>query len=286
MLVATEITKRLLIWGVLAVSVVPRQHIDRYRWSIGGSLSLSFRKLLLSICGVNLVRFVLKDSHIRLHFRVLTDVLGIIQQFGNSFLCFLTPYILQTWLAPLINIGGRPGASLMSPLYLSTVLSASSVLLARLYHPNFWSLRKIGNAVSSPPVLTTLRMFNTVSTQGGHHDGRGNIMSQTLMVIEYWFIATQIACAIGFALDRRNDKTEYNQLDELLAGFREIAFVSDWLRVCGHAMFVNQLDELYLASSSGPSSGRTERGASGDDVETDHGAEFTSLVRRPTVGSA
>ena len=263
MITAFEITKRLFVWGVVAISVCPRQHIDRGRWSIGGDLSHSFRKLLLTITAMNFARLVLNETDIRSYFQVLADGLGVMQQLGCSFLCFLTPYILQTWLAPLINIGGRPGASLMKPLYLATFLSVTSVILVRTTHTNFWCLRKLGSAISAFPVLKTLDMFSRVTTRsagGTEHDGRGSIISQTLKIVEYWFLIIQLLCALGFAFDRNNLPEEYNQIDHVLSAFREIAFISDWTRICAHAIFINQLDELYLTSpraSSGGSTGRS-----------------------------
>ena len=151
MIPSDEIFKRLFIWGVAAVAIVPRQHIDHTRCSIGGSLSYSFKRLLIGLLVINFVRLLLKDTSIKHEVQLLRDILGIIQQVGNSFLCYLSPYILQTWLANLINLGGRPGANLMPALYVSTILSVSAAVLTRKIHSNFWALRKLGNAISSVP---------------------------------------------------------------------------------------------------------------------------------------
>jgi len=282
MIVAYEFTKRFLIWGVVAVALYPKQHIDgNSSWrffSIGGSsLSYNYKRLLLAIASINLVRLVLKDSRIKLHVRVFADALGLVQQLGHTFLCFLTPYLLQTWLAPIVNLPGgrRPGSNLLSPLYLSTFLSALSVVLVRASHPNFWFLRKLGNVASSPPVLSTLTLFNSVTTPrvGLHHDGRGTIISQTLAAVEYWFVATQLLCAVGFAFDRRvQDPAQWTQLDQLLESFRQIAFVSDWTRILAHSVFINQLDEMYLASSGGRRSSAGGGTASNGERTTASGA--------------
>lgn len=98
MLVAEEITKRLFICGVCAIAVIPRQHIDRTRWSIGGgSVSHSFRKLLLAATALNLLRFVCLLVEIP---RIISDILGVIQILGLTFLCFVTPYS-QSHVPPL-----------------------------------------------------------------------------------------------------------------------------------------------------------------------------------------
>lgn len=198
MLPPDEITKRLFIWGVCAVAIIPRQHIDRTRWSIGGGdISHSFRKILLASVVLNVMRLACKLCGLP---RWMCDILGIVQIVSLSFLCFLTPYILQTWLATRINIGGRPGANLMLPLYLTALLSVSGVALSRLIHPNLWSLNRLANVVTGPPVLSTLKQFNTVTSIGGHHAGRGSILCQTLVVVEWWHMITQLLCAVGFFL--------------------------------------------------------------------------------------
>lgn len=242
----SEITKRLFIWGVCAVAIIPRQHIVRTQCSVGGgNMSNAFRKLLLASVTLNLVRLVFRLMGVP---RLISDIVGIVQVVSLSFLCFLTPYILQTWLAPRINIGGRPGADLMLPLYLTAILSISGVILSKLVHPNLWCLNRLCNVVTGPPVLRTLKMYNS-ATSLGDHAGRGTILCQTLVVIEWWHMLTQLLCAIGYAaLDRNKAVSEYTLLDVVLKGFHDIAFSSIWTRVMAHAIFINLLDELYLTS--------------------------------------
>lgn len=256
--IATELGKRLFIWGVLAMVVIPRHHIDRTNLSIGGNLSHSFRKLLGASVVLNLGRLACKLNG---HVRWLADILGIFQVVSLSFLCFLTPYVLQTWLVTRINIGGRPGANLIGPLYGTAILSVLGVILSRLVHPNLWCIKRLGNVVSGPPVLQTMAMYNSLTSVGGHHHGRGTIMAQTIVVVEYWHIITQLLCALGHALDKHHvGEEEYSQWDYCLKAFREIAFVSDWTRVCIHGIFINLLDEMYLTAStaSTPSAGTTQ----------------------------
>lgn len=279
MIVGEEISKRLFIVGVLLIAVVPRQHIDRRRCSIGGNLSAKFKELLVLLVILNLLRLLASDEIRTSRSQVVSDVLGVTEVVGLSFLCFLSPYLLQTWLQDRINLGGRPGANLMGPLYLTTGCSVLGVVLSRTVHPNLWCLKKIGNAFSGPPVLRTLRLFNTVTTRGGHHDGRGTIMSQSLMVVEYWHLVAQILCALGYALDPHKDLANNTQWDHCLVAFRSISFVSDWLRVCAHAMFINLLDEMFLSSPNTDADGVD--GSDGEGV-----VDVVSLVRRSTVNVA
>lgn len=206
----------------------------------------------------------------------MCDILGIVQIVSLSFLCFLTPYILQTWLATRINIGGRPGANLILPLYLTALLSVSGVALSRLIHPNLWSLNRLANVVTGPPVLSTLKQFNTVTSIGGHHAGRGSILCQTLVVVEWWHMITQLLCAVGFALlDSTKAQADYTLWETMLKGFRNFAFTSGWMRVLAHAIFINLMDELYLTS---PSSSQADRGASASSSSSPQDASSSSTI--------
>jgi hypothetical protein len=283
MIASDELTKRLFIWGVVAVAVIPRHHIDRSRWTIGGDLSNSFRKLLLFLTVSNLIRLLCSIKGRQRHLRFLSDALGIVEVIGLTLLSFLTPYLLQTWLVGRIALPGggrRPGASLMQPLYLTCILSVAGVVLSHTVNSNLWCFKKLANVASGPPVLETLKVYNTLISVGGHHNGRGNMISQSLVVVEYWHIATQLLCAIGYALDRHMEMDAYTQWDYLLEAFRAISFVSDWTRVLAHAIFMNILDELFLTgiSSSGPPGpGNNNNDPSNDEENRKPSSELVSV---------
>jgi hypothetical protein len=67
------------------------------------------------------------------------------------------------------------------------------------------------------------------------------------MVVEYWYVVVQVLGMIGFVMNR-GKQDESTQLDELWSAFRRASFVLDWTRIMAHALFINQLDELYLTS--------------------------------------
>lgn len=262
MSLSTEINKRLFIAGVVSISIIPRHQVVRDRCSIGGEISHPFRKLLLVVAALSFMRPTLSAFPPHSWLGYVADIEGVISQLGQIFICLLTPYLLQTWLAPLINIGGKPGANLMLPLYLTTTASIISVALIRFVHLRFWSLRVLATVISTPPVLDTLKMFNSVTTRGGHHEGRGTVLSQSLMATEWWFAVTQLLCAIGYGLEVSKDPSEYTLWDSILAAFRKIKFLSDWTRILVHAIFMNQLDEIYLSySPAHPSTDREDQGA-------------------------
>lgn len=125
MISAEQIEHRFFILGVVAAAVIPRQPSDHSGyWSVGGRLSHNFRKLLLAIAGVNMCRLFLSDDVPREHsgnYQLGSDILGVVEVTGLTFLCFLTPYVLQCGLSDFFNI--RPGESLKFPLYLAVLLS-------------------------------------------------------------------------------------------------------------------------------------------------------------------
>jgi hypothetical protein len=273
-----ELGKRLFIWGVLVIVVFPRQHIDRSYRTFGGKWSSAFRKLLGVAVLLNAFRFVASmNGHMWL--MLLSDLLGVAEVVGLNFLCFYTPWVLRKWLQDRINIGGRPDTPLYLPLQLTLLLSIMGVILSRTVHPNFWCLKKLGNIVSTPLIVQTITLYNSVTSVGGHHHGRGSIMAQTLIVIEYWHLTMQLLSALGYAFEPQGLAVEnYSPWENCLQAFRNVAFVADWTRVCGHGIFLNLLDEMALVSTPPPTpsfDGDHDLG-----VEEVHGStELVSLSR-------
>jgi hypothetical protein len=221
-------------------------------------LSHNFRKLLLVIAMVNLCRLL---SSGRSH-QLVSDVLGILEVTLLTFLCFLTPYVLQVGLSQFFNI--VPGRDLKAPLCASALLSFFGVALSRRVHPNFWALKKLANAASGPPVIRTLKSYNTFTTSQSH--GRGLVLAQTLSVIEYWHLFLQLACAAAYAFNRHETAAEETMLDRTMAAARSIAFAADWTRVLFHATFLNQLEEMHgsIYFDHNPVEGDGGGGVSGD----------------------
>ena len=203
MIPADQITKRFLIWGVVATAVCPRHSRDVVSGSssnwrvVGGDLSYSFRRLLLSIAAINLCRLVLSSdddeeasSSTGISWAttstLLCDSLGVIEVTGITFLCFLTPYVLQKAMmaqssTTVGNIHSGSSEDLLCPLYAVAMLSSFCVILSRIVHPSHWCLKKLASVWSSRPVIHILDNYNTVvtTTSGGssnnggrrHHNG-------------------------------------------------------------------------------------------------------------------
>ena len=246
MIAQEQITHGFFVLGVLAAAVVPRLPSDQAGfWSIGGRLSRNFRKLLLVLVVLNFCRLFLSDdvpSEKSGSYQLASDLLGVVEVTGLTFLCFGVPYILQLGLSQFFNI--RQGQGLLAPLFLATILSFLGVALSRAVHPNFWALKKLANAVTARPVIQTLRQYHAFSTQTSHL--RGSVFAQTVLVIEYWHLILQLLCTVAYALNRHNNGTSEETLfDRTLQATRSIAFAADWTRVLMHATFLNQLDEMH-----------------------------------------
>lgn len=259
--IADQIAKRFLIIGVALAAIVPRMPFDD-RWSIGGGLSNRFRKLLLAIVTINFSRLFLSgNKEFSKTSGLFSDLLGVLEVTGLTFLCFLTPYILETRLTNFIHI--RPGRTFYYPLIGAALLSFFGVLLSRAVHPNLWCLKKLANALSGPPVINVLRQFNLVTTAQAH--GNGFMMGQATLTVEYWHLCLQLFCFVGYAFDRHiSSEEEGTGWDTFLEAARSIAFLGDWTRVLMHALFLNGIDEMnnlnVFSENDDGATGEAEKG--------------------------
>mmetsp|Transcript_7006 Transcript_7006/g.19632 ORF Transcript_7006/g.19632 Transcript_7006/m.19632 type:complete len:295 (+) Transcript_7006:97-981(+) len=204
--------------GVAIVATGPRMPSDdSQKWTVGGKLSHPFRKALLHLVAIGLIRLVCfhhilfpyldleqQDNQI---WNVLDAILGIIHVVGQSFLCLTTAYLLQSQLSNVINIGGRPGSNLMPYLVVLAILSLGGALGASFY-PKLWSLINLAEAVSCLPVLQTLRLYNTIAVSNQHQQAnllRGPVLTQLLIIEEIWYFVTSVISFVGEALVQTED---------------------------------------------------------------------------------
>ena len=286
MIPASLISEQLFILGVTAVAVLPRLPSDKTHCSIGGgNVGHPFRRLLLVLAGLNLTRCFVSarvDSSTWIFIAGLLNASGIIAQ---NFLCLLTPYLLQKWLSNCINI--RPGQDLTSWLWVVSILGVVGVYLSRAVHPRFFALEELAHAMSCVPVISTLKIYNRVTTPA---HGRGTVMAQTVLLVEYWHIIAQIACAIGYAFGDdllvaemggavTASHEDSNQIVALLHALRDSDFMTDWSRVLVHAIFMNQLDELsYVRVNEGDND--EEGGDIRQDLSTINRTELVALSKK------
>ena len=106
-----SVPKRLFVIAVTAIAILPRMPFDE-RFSIGGNLSNGFRKLVLTVCILNIGRNLAEPLMDK-----TTSKLGmIVEAILASFLNLLVPYLLRKWMSERINFpGGRRSAFGLMP---------------------------------------------------------------------------------------------------------------------------------------------------------------------------
>ncbi|CAB9518079.1 expressed unknown protein [Seminavis robusta] len=304
--------------GVAAVAVLPRVPSDTSSRSIGGRLSLPFRRALLFLAIVGLVRTL--SCHLLLAHRsetmllkVADAVLGTIQVVGQNFLCLTTAYILQCQLETVINIdGGSPGRSLMPFLMAIFVLTVAGSLLAAFVHPYWFFLVNMAEALSCRPVVKTLQTYAAVTTpqKSNNNDNnnrkpQGPILVQVLLVVEKWFLTTALlSCLAEFvAMGQHGDDVFLQEGD---AGTGGVSFalqlllqairtnqdngIDDWTRLLLHSVFLNSIDELEHFTggiSSGPSTAAasdTNNSQGGSSSNNRESTTTTTTTLVPTMG--
>mmetsp|Transcript_28822 Transcript_28822/g.47674 ORF Transcript_28822/g.47674 Transcript_28822/m.47674 type:complete len:298 (+) Transcript_28822:97-990(+) len=244
--------------GVALASIFPRLPNDvPFPRSMGGDLSRPFRKILMMLTLLNVIRlFVFDDLRFgdsrtgalskKEHFMYwLYLISSATEAFFRSFLCLLTPYLLQCQLQNRINIG-RPGRDLMMWVYAVLFFNIMGCLIVQMTEdPRYWALKKLGDAISFLPVYKTLKLYNTIMTQGGRYPGRGNMTSQSLMIVEYLTVIATLLSALAYFFIS-SDEMDFAST---LGAFRIIGAFANMTRVLCHAMLLNSLDEAnYLHS--------------------------------------
>jgi hypothetical protein len=241
-----EVAHYCFILAVTFIAIAPRMPFDR-PWTIGGDISQSFRKLLICIISLYFIRHLL-NNHLTGVYRLFLLVLHASEGIAISFLTLLTPYLLRFWLSSRINVPGgrRPGIGLMPWVYTFVALSAFGVIL-RFFtrRSELWIFKKIADALSFIPVQRTIQLYNSFITAAACYPGRGNVLSQVVMVSEYYALIANlcdigIKCVMLFTLvDPDFEKSG------LVRGVYANNFFGQYTRILCHSIFLNVLDEMH-----------------------------------------
>jgi hypothetical protein len=272
---------------VCLAAIYPRLPNDRpFPFTIGGHLSNSFRKILLiASCG-NVFRLIfMSDVRVDADHAWLANrqnlmryifflFLSVFESFILSFLCLITPYLMRCQLQNKINIA-QPGQDLMIWVYFVLIINVLGfVVVAVKQDISFWWIKKVGDALGFVPVYKTLKLYNSIMTQGGKYPGRGDMTGQAFLMIEYLVLIGTLLSAVGYI----STHSEYKQVMEAFRVFGAYAFMT---RILCHSMLLNSKDEadyLHTFATASPSSN--------DDVnETSQSEQEESITTRMLVST-
>lgn len=283
------ISGQMFMIGVALITIVPRLPFDT-NLSIGGRLSFPFRRALVWLISIGIIRTLSCHLHHpkSVSLAVVDAILGTVQAVGQSFLCLTTAYILRCQMQGVIHIeGGGPGQSLMPYFIIVLLLTSMGAVLSRAAHPNWWCLENLAEALSCLPVLKTLSLYASLTT--AHNGGRGSVLVQILRVTECWFFVTALLCCFAEAIDRVHG--DLNKLQEgsddwwgvriILEAIRsnQDSGIDDYTRLLVHSIFLNCMDELHHFTG-GFSRAEDPPSPYMDDVEIGEKMETVALTRR------
>ena len=273
---AISVPKQLFVITVTLATILPRMPLDT-PFSIGGHLSASFRKLLLLVAVGYLVRHWGKGWLISSSVDLLmTAVEGV----SLSFLSLLTPYLLRKWMAQRVNIPGgtrNPGQALQPWVKVFLALSATGFgVRVATGDKRWWIIKRIADVLSFIPVTNTLRLYNTVTTSGAAYPGRGSVLSQVVLLGEYFAVLGHSADIFIRILGLLDWLPPGFSQSPVAKGLYANVLFAGYFRVLCHSILLNILDEAYIIGTGSSVSG------SGDDPETESSGHRTSR-HGPTV---
>jgi hypothetical protein len=269
--------------GVAFLSLGPKMPSDpKSPCIVGGRLSHPFRRALLALVILAISRdlifgLLLDNESSSALLKFSDSFLGTIFTVGQAFLCVSSAYLLQCQLSNVINV--HPGEGLSPYLIAVLIINLVAYTLSYWSHPNYIALISLGSAVSTIPVIKTLRLYAQVTTYGGAHAGRGTVLTQVMTHSEYWYIFSSLVAFLAEMFQRENavaDGTDRRMMwrDDLVDAMRhhQDVGVDDWTRLLVHSIYLNLVDELMHVS---PSS--TNNNSAAGDAENGEGARVATL---------
>lgn len=269
---AFDLVQRVFALFVTALAVMPRVPLDK-PCTVGGRLSSSFRRLLLVITALYILRKFLRLP------RLCLLLLFAVESILFSFLSLLTPYLLRVFLANQINFPGRhlPGKGLSQWMHAVIALSGVATLCLMFFsNENFWALKKIADGLTFFPVVETLNLYNSVTTASTNYPGRGSVLSQVVLVGEYFFVASVVLDVILKILNIADvldwkDSGKFAKMNQHYAMYG---------RILCHSILLNTIDESSCFVQPTQSNGEEGQPTQSNDEE-EHASLIEISGRRP-----
>jgi hypothetical protein len=274
----TRIAKTLFATAVTFIAVAPRMPFDS-PFSIGGNLSSGFRKVLLILT----VLFLVKQS-VTLSLVPKLIVLAF-ESIIEAFLGLLTPYLLRLWLSNRVNFPGD-GKGLSKWIYAVAALCFVGVTGKATSGDDMWIFKKVADAITYVPTIATLRIYNTITSPGGQYPGRGSVLSQTVWAAEHYALLSHAADILAKLLHLSMLISD-ERYQEFIEPCAINSFFATFTRILCHSILINSLDESFHfrpSSEEGNFAGAaSSNNNSANENKNDDAALTTALVElRPS----
>ena len=173
----------------------------------------------------------------------------------------------------------RPGKALEPWIYAAVMLSALGVYLyVSTGNNSLWVFKKFADAMTFIPVTRTLALYNWVTTRDARYPGRGPVLSQVVLIGEYYAlfahtgdICIKLLLLLG-VIDPQFDKSTFAQgmyADNTFAFFT---------RILCHSILLNSLDEsASLESARGGDAGNSHNRGN-DGAHSNGGSDDSRLM--------
>ena len=262
MAITTVIDRKLFFLLVGACVILPRMPFDD-KYSIGGDLSRGFRTLLMAILVLNLSREILHDvlHETQLYYLMLGTEATLI-----SFLSLLTPYLLRGWMSDRINFPGArlAGRGLNGWIYGVAFVNLLGVTGRVFLHSNdLWVFKKIGDMLTFFPVVQTLTLYNSITSAAARYPGRGIILSQMVLIGEYYCVLSHGADVVTKLASLVGLKSLFYNKEIYKAIYHNNGYAA-FFRILCHGILLNVLDENSVVQQTSPQ-------ASAEDVGDEQG---------------
>lgn len=266
MLIGSVLTvpKEVFMLFVCLATVTPRMPFDP-PFSIGGQLSSSFRKFMIAIVTIQLLRNYLPVSkNVNYCLQAMEGILNCLQS-------LLTPYLLRVWLKGVRNFPGSqsPGLGLMPWLYANNCLTITGVVL-RIWtgDKKMWIFKKVADAISFIPVYQTLGMYNQFQTgQAVRYPGRGTMLSQIVMCGEFYALFAH-STDIGIKLLLMGGIDPKMEKMNLVKGLYADNTFAVYSRLLCHSILLNTLDEMSGMYEIRTTEGNASTSTAADEAST------------------